>query len=251
MSLCALVSIALLSGVGTSLAPVWKGDFTFSIKGTGKASGPGPSNGSWKIDREAKGTIIVDRMFRGGGIAGTPDTRNTARYETWISDSKRPIQVRIHDLVNVRGPLFAANQIRYDTFKYNCPTEGADDSWQPGKVASPILQFDYKEGKVTWESPRFYANAQTYFKREFVAGPASWTSHKPLLEDKVELEFEMIHALVQPSEWFRITLPFKEGQSQIVITKKFPFKVNLGASIPGQLLQAELSLVLRKGEPGG
>lgn len=240
-----IASTSLLLG-GKGQGPVWKGDFTLTIKGIGNATGPGPSTGKWNILREAKGTIILDRTFQGAGIARTPDSKNTTRYETWISDSKRPIEMRMHDTVIVRGPMFAVNQIRRDTFHFDCPKDPKSSEWQAGKVGSPILQFDYQKGIFEIEAPRIYATTQTYFRRDFVAGPKKWTDHKPIIEDKEELEFEVIHGLSQPKEWFRWTGPFKKDQREILFNGRFAFGPVLGASILNQKVYGELTLKLQK-----
>lgn len=242
-----LISLAIsLPHMPSAPAETWSGEFSISIKGSGSATGPGPSTGKWSIAREAKGTVVLDRTFRGAGIARTPDSKNLERYETWISDTKRPIEMKVHDLVNVRGPLFDPKQIRYDTFRYHCPKDPNSTEWQAAKVGSSILQFDHKNGVFEFEMPRFYARAQTHFKREFVQGPKSWTSKSPIVEDREELEFEIIHGLTQPKEWFKLSGPFKAGQREIVIERKFNFGPPLGASIQNQKVPATFKLVLRK-----
>lgn len=241
------VTIAMLVRASAS---TWSGAFTITIEGGGIATGPGPSTGKWNIAREAKGTIVLDRTFRGAGIARTPDSKNLDRYETWIADTKQPIEMRIHDLVTVRGPLFAKNEIRFDTIRYHCPQDPSSTEWQPGKVGSAILQVDHKTGKFEFDMPRFYARAQTYFKRDFVEGPKSWTSQKPIVKDEEEYEFEIIHGLVQPKEWFKLTGPFRPDQKEIVIERKFTFGPPLGSSILNQKVPAAFKLVLRKGGDG-
>ncbi len=244
MTACFL--IALLAPSFAPAATTWSGDFTITIKGQGKATGPGPSNGKWDISRECRGKIVFDRTFAGAGIAGTTDSRNTSRYEAWISDIKQPIEMRMHDTITVRGPLFAVNQIRFDTFRYNCPEDPKSEAWQSGKVGSPILQFDYVKGTFEFETPRFFATTKAFFQREFVAGPKSWTSKKPIVEDKSELEFEIIHGLSQPRDWFKISGPFNRDQKEIVINRKFAFGPVLGASILNQKVYAEFKLTLKR-----
>lgn len=242
-----MLSLAILFIAPSSGLPdeVWRGDFTLTIQGQGKAKGPSPNTGNWDIHREARGTIILDRSFAGGGIAGTSDSNNTTRYQAWVSTSKRPIEMRIRDTIGVYGPLFAPNQIRQDTYRYTCPLE-ATKEWQPGKVGTPILQFDLKEGTYTFESPRIYAQVEDHFHRDFVKGPPKWTSTKPIDKKVMELEFEMIHGLNQPKEWFKMSGPYRPDMKKIVLTRSLPFSVPLGASIPGQALKAEWKLVLEK-----
>lgn len=244
MIFASLAAMVLASSPAV-LAESWSGEFHIRISGKGKLKGKGYEQGEWLIDREAKGTITVDRKIAGGAIAGTPDTNNTDRYESWISNSKLPYQIRVNDKILVVGPLFNPNNIRRDTWMYQTPIEKSQ-LWQEGKVGSSTLQLDLKESKFVFESPRFEATTRKYFQREFIIGPKSWTSRKPLLEDKSELGFEIIHGLNQPKEWFRISGAFKAGQKEIVLTRRFPFTVPLASTFPGQKLDAELKLVLKK-----
>ncbi len=245
-----LLTMALLALVAVPMThastEVWNGEFTITIKGSGSAKGPGPSVGKWGIDRAARGSFVLDQTFTGAGIAGTPDSKNATRYESWISTTKAPIEMRIRDLVTVRGPLFAANQIRFDTFKWNCPYPQRDEAWQSGKVGSGILQFDYQSGTYTFETPRFFATCRAYFSREFVEGPKSWTSNPPILRDKDELEFEIIHGLIQPKDWFRVTGPYAKGQTEIQVERGFDFGPPLGASILNQKVRAVLKMTFKK-----
>ncbi|MDK3162445.1 hypothetical protein QPK87_38755 [Kamptonema cortianum] len=203
------------------------------------------STGKWKVSREARGKISLEHIFKGAGIAGTPDSKNEKRYETWISYIKHPVQMKINDEITLRGPLFAPNQIRFDTNRYRTPGKESTGEWQTGKVGSPILQFDHTQGTFTFESPRIFARTDTYFKREFVAGPKAWTSQKPILNDTYEIEFEMIHGLTQPKEWFKLTGKYVPGQKEVVLTRSFPFTVPLGVDIVGQKLDAKLTLILK------
>ncbi len=223
----------------------WRGDFTITIKGSGRVANE-LIKATWNVDRQATGTIVLDRAFRGGAIAGTPNTRDTSRYESWIANTKRPITMQVHDSGTFYGPLFSPKNIRFDTQRWTCPAAGSSDA--SGKVASATLQFDYQAGTFTFETPRFYAKCDVYDRREFVKGPPEWMAKAPvMLSSGVDLEFEIIHRLVQPAEWFKISGPFKAGQTEIVLTRTFPFKWPLQTEMfPGGALDAQLVLVLRK-----
>ncbi len=226
-------------------AGTWRGDFTITIKGSGRVANE-LIKATWTVDRMAAGTIVLDRTFRGGAIAGTPNTRDTSRYESWIANAKRPITMQVHDSGTFYGPLFSPKNIRLDTQRWTCPAAGSSDA--SGKVASAILQFDYQAGTFTFETPRFYAKCDLYHRREFVKGPPEWMAKAPvMLSSPVDVEFEIIHQLMQPAEWFKISGPFKAGQTEIVLTRTFPFKWPLQTEMfPGGALDAQLVLVLRK-----
>lgn len=242
--LCA-ATLALLPALLTP-KEIWSGEFVFSITGKGKATGPKPNWGEWDINREAKGKIILSRTFRGAGLARSEDSRNEQRYETWVGETKEEIDIHMNDRIYVYGPLFAENQIRGDTYLYQVPKKGSESRFAKGKVAAAILQIDFKTNTFTFESPRYYGTVFTSFKREFLKGPKSWTDKKPILKEEDALEFEMIHGLNQPDQFFRITGSFKEGQVQIDMTKNHPFTVPLGASVKAQNLKAKFSLILKR-----
>jgi hypothetical protein len=238
-----IVSLVFVLTTGFSDVPAgsWSGDFTFVFKSEGKAA-KHKSTGYWKVDREAKGTITLDQRIEGAGIAGTTDSSNEARYESWIS-IKRPIEMRIKDEFGLKGPLFAPNEIRRDTTRLTCPPNG--EGWQRGNVGSPILQFDRKQGTFMFESPRIFAKTHMYFRREFISGPPKWMANPTLIKEQDDIEFEMIHELGQPTEWFKISGPFKEGQAEVVLSRKFPFTAKLGVDIVGQKIEGVLTLVLK------
>lgn len=63
----------------------------------------------------------------------------------------------------------------------------------------------------------------------------------------MELEFEIIHRLNQPREWFKISGPFAAGQTEVVLSRKFLFTWPLQTEMfPGGALDAQLVLVLKK-----
>lgn len=241
MVLSQLVCLAV-----TLPAESWRGDFVIRIKGEGRVDKPVPCWGKWKIDREATGTIILDRTFAGGGLARTPDYNNKERYETWVANSKQPIKMRIKDEIELYGPLTAINEIRLDNWKYSCPVPASTETWQLGKVAASILQFDKKEGRFEFESPRYYAKGNTNFLRKFVKGPPKWIATKPWHEDKDDTEMQIITGLNEPSEWFRIKGEYKPGQTEVKLSGKYGFTVPLGAAIKPPKVEATLELVLRK-----
>lgn len=223
----------------------WKGDFTMIIRGEGSLKTK-TSSARWKIDRVAKGVIVLDRPIRGAIIAGSPDRNNEKRYESWIGSRAEPFMMTIRDEVVQRGPLFSPKEIRRDTLRVTTPPEGTT-----GKLGWPSLQIDLENGQYLWEAPRLEAPAQSYFQREFIEGPKSWTDQAPLVQDRLELGYQIIHNLNQPKEWFRFAGPIKPGQVELVLTRKFPFTVALMAGITPPKVEAELTLVLRRIMPGG
>jgi len=241
-----IASVAALVLLQTNLpASTWSGEFTLTIKGQGRVAN-NVINATWKVDRVARGTLVLDRTFRGAGIAGTPSARDTARYEAWVTDRRRPITMQVNDSGTFYGPLFSRDNIRQDTQRWQCPAKGSPDA--AGQVASAILQFDYEKGTFTFESPRLFARCDLYFRRDFLKGPKE-TVPKPsiMLEDRVDVAFEIIHRLNQPDEWRVMTGSFKPGQTEIVLSRTFPFTWPLQTEMfPGGKLEAELVLVLRK-----
>lgn len=223
----------------------WTGELTFTIKGEGSTKNS-TSWAKWKIDREVKGRIVLDRMDKGATIAGTPDGKNLARYESWNGNARLPIQVRINDEVIQRGPLFSPKEIRLDTLRVKCPVSAERAPKYKGEIGWPTLQIDLKEGKFLWDAPRLEAPVEYFFRREFVEGPKSWTSKPPLVEDKVSLDYQAIFDMNQPKEWFKISGAFKPGQTELVLTRKFPFTVMLMAGLTPGKVNAEMTLVLRK-----
>ena len=241
-----LLSVLLVAAsLQGKVAESWRGDFTLTIKGQGRVANA-LIIGTWKVDRQARGTIVLDRSFRGGGIAGTESTRDTVRYQTWIANARQPIEMQVHDTGSFYGPLFSPKNIRLDTQRYTCPAPGRADA--RGEVASGILQFDYQKGTVTFETPRIYSACEQYMQRAFVKGPPEWTAKAPImLQQGVDGAFEMVHGLVTPAEWVRITAPYTAGQTEVVLSRSFPFAWPLQTEMfpPGRL-EAELVLVLRK-----
>lgn len=246
-----MLRVTLLTGfLFTTVAPAqkpnWSGDFTLTIRGEDKLDKP-PIRASWKVDRVARGRIVLDRMFKGAGLARTENSRDTSRYETWVADSSQPAEIRVNDSGTFYGPFFNPKKIRLDTIEWTCPARSAPGA--KGQVRSSILQFDYVKGTYTLEAPRIYTNCDTFTRREFVQGPPEWTGQPPLMLEKgMDPAFEVIHRLVAPAEWTRITGPFRAGQTEIVLSRKFPFEWPLQTESYRAPLDAELTLVLRKSE---
>jgi hypothetical protein len=225
----------------------WSGEFTLAIKGQGLVANS-VINATWKVDRVARGTLVLDRSFRGAGIAGTPNARDTSRYETWVTDRRRPIIMQVNDSGTFYGPLFGRDNIRQDTQRWQCPATGSSSA--TGQVASAILQLDFQNGTFSFESPRIFARCDLYFRRDFVKGPKE-SAAKPslMLENGVDPAFEIIHRLNQPGEWRVITGAFRAGQGEIVLSRTFAFTWPLQTEMfPGGKLEAELVLVLRRAD---
>jgi len=230
------------------LTDTWSGEMVITISGKGRAEGVKPNWGEWDINREVRGTITFDRKFKGAGISGTPDSRNESRYETWVADSRGPVQMKINDSTIVYGPLFEPKNIRHDTTLVQVPPKGTTtlDGWMIGKYELPILQIDSKTGTYTYESPRIYAKGYTLFTRKFVKGPKDWTSKKPLVKEDFPIEYEVRFDLAQPDGWFKITGKFAPGQNEINLSRKFEFAPKLGASVTAPKLNAEMKLILKR-----
>lgn len=238
--LSALDSFAILS---QTPAGRWEGEFVLTITGSGKASGRAPNQGSWSVNRTARGTIVLDNSFAGAGIARTTDPKNETRYSSWIANSKQVAELKVHDRVWVYGPLFSPQEIRDDVTTYDCPIEG--EGYAPGKVASAILQIDHQAGTFTLEAPRIYAKGNNRFVRKFVKGPPKWVATKPIDKTDTDVEFEIVSGLNQPETWYRMSGPYKEGQTEIDLSRKIDFHVNLGASIKAPSVSADLKLILK------
>jgi len=99
-----LPALACASSLTQSGGPL-TGDLTLTVKGQGSFD-DGTIKATWNVNRVARATVLLDRMFRGGGIAGTRDTRNTERYETWVANRSQPAHLDIDDSGEFDGPLF-------------------------------------------------------------------------------------------------------------------------------------------------
>lgn len=240
--------LALLLALASASAPAqtggpWTGDLTLTIKGQGSFD-DGTIKASWNVNRVARATVVLDRMFRGGGIAGTRDTRNTERYETWIATGSQPAQLDIDDSGEFDGPMFHPKNFRRDTMRWTCPSKTAP---RPGQLRTSILQIDHHEGTVTWEVPRIFTACDKYLRFDFHKGLPDFVKNGTRMnEDGVELGFEVVHRLTAPKEWHQLTVPFKEGQTEIVLSRKLRFEWPLRTEGRRAPLDGELTLVLRK-----
>ncbi|MGE0443237.1 MAG: hypothetical protein AB7S39_22350 [Gemmatimonadales bacterium] len=237
----------LLQTKAAAPKPMWTGNLTLVIKGAGRIDAPlggVKRHVTWKVDRSATGTVVLDRMFKGGGIAGTPNTRDTTRYETWIANASQPLTMQVSDTGTYFGQMGAPTQIGLDVIRVTCPSAASPDF--VGQLRSSILQFDYEQGTYSWEAPRLYTKCDTSTLRTPKAGPAAWRAKAPFeLVSPVELQFEMVHRLFDLDGWTVITGPFKKGDTEIVMSRKLTFRwgTPLEEKSP---VEAELTLVLRK-----
>lgn len=230
--------------------PAWTGEFTITMKGSGAIDRPlgggGNMHVTWKVDRVARGRIVLDRSFKGGGIAGTPNTRDTLRYETWIADAAQPIEMIVSDTGSYLGPVGTPRQIGLDVARYTCPSkDGADPKAQ---VRSAILQFDYEQETFQFEAPRFYSRCDVSYLRTPKRGPAEWMAKSPFdIESRpVELQFEIVHKLAPLDEWRVMKGRFPKGATEVVLTRTMVFQWMNPIETPKAPVTAELQLVLRR-----
>jgi hypothetical protein len=240
----------LLQSPTTPAAPVWSGELTLTMKGNGtveKTLSTGVrAQVTWKVDRIARGRIVLDQSFKGGGIAGTPNTRDTLRYETWIANSRQPLMMQVSDTATYHGPIADPKNIVLDVARYTCPARDAKDPM--GQVRSSILQFDYEKGTFSFEAPRLFNRCDVGYLRTPVRGSAQWMARVPFeLESRpIELEFEMVHKMNPLAEWRVMTGPFSRGATEVVLSRTFVFQWMHpleGVKVP---IEADLQLVLRR-----
>lgn len=245
----ALILTILLQARAATAQPTWSGDFVLTIKGSGqvgKVVNGIPMHSTWMVDRVARGRIVLDRMFKGGGIAGTPETRDTTRYETWIANSRQPLDMVVRDTGTYYGPSGTPTQIGLDVARFTCPA--ADARPGAGQVRSGILQFDRVKGTFALETPRMFTRCETSVVRTPKKGPPDWMAKAPydILTNKVEIEFEVWHRLVPLPAWNVMTGPWTEGQTELVLSRSFTFQWMQPLTGVAAPVQAELQLVLRK-----
>lgn len=252
---CSALALWVWLGVAQPAAAKdsWSGELTLTIKGSGNVQYPikempgGKSRVSWQVDRVARGRIVLDRMFKGGGIAGTPDTRNTDRYETWIADRAQPLELTIDD----RGEYFgfiAPQRVALDQIRFQCPMP--DERHPTGQVRSGILQFDRQAGTFQFETPRLIHRCATSHLRTPKHGPADWMAKPPfdIRSNAFELQFDVWHGLAPNEEWRVIKGRFAEGDTELVLSRRIVFQwMNpfLTADRPAPA-EGQLQLVLRK-----
>ena len=174
----ALLLPILLQAKAVAPGPSWTGELTLTMKGHGTVEKT-LSTGvrmqvTWKVDRVARGTVVLDRMFKGGGIAGTPNTRDTVRYETWIANSRQPLVMEVNDTATYFGPVGTPKQIALDVARYRCPAADARDP--AGQLRSSILQFDYEKGTYSFEARLgcSIAAKRVTSERPNVVRPSGW-----------------------------------------------------------------------------
>lgn len=252
-----LALLAAMAALGVSTAAVaketWSGELTLTLKGSGNREYPvkempgGKSRVSWNVDRLAQGRIVLDRMFKGGGIAGTPDTRNTDRYETWIADRAQPLELTVRDEGQYYG-FIAPQRVALDEIRFQCPVP--DERHRVGQVRSGILQFDRQAGTYQFETPRLIHRCATSHLRTPKHGPADWMARPPfdIRSNAFELEFDVWHGLNPSDEWRVLKGSYTEGATELVLSRRIVFQwMNpfLTAERPAPV-EAQLQLVLRK-----
>lgn len=223
----------------------WEGEFVMTVRGEGSIK-KGPATARWKIDREARGKIVLDRRIEGAVVALSPDRNNKERYESWIGSGKVPFTMHVRDEIIERGPLFNPKEIRRDTTRLTCPDPANGGTVGQGALGWPVLQIDLQTGRYTWEAPRIEAPTRSFFQREFVEGPKAWTNRQPIVQDKLDLGFQIIHKLNQPKEWFSFSGSFDKDATQITLTRSFPFTVMLMAGLTPPKVDTQLTLILRR-----
>ena len=241
--------VALLQA-GAPAKPMWSGELTLTIRGNGTLEEPLPGVGklrtTWKVARTAAGRVVLDHMFKGGGIARTPNTRDTLRYETWIADASQALVMQVSDTGTYYGPIPGSGlSVTLDLTRIACPTRTAKA--RAGQIRSSILQFDYEKGTYTWETPRLFTVCDLTTTRAPKLGPPAWVNKPPfeLESDTLPLEYEMVHNLSWPDEWYHVTGSFKKGDTEIVVSRAFEFSWRHPLSKPAPV-NAELVLVLRR-----
>lgn len=248
LAIMALVTVWLVStelhAQASGAPPTWSGELTLSIRGDGAVNAK-PIAASWSVNRTAKAHVLLQRMFRGAGLTRTENSSDTARYETWVADVAQPATIEVNDQGSFDGPFFDPRNFRLDTIRWTCPAAGAPAN--AGQIRASILQFDYQKGTATWEAPRIFTHCEKFYRLEFHKGTPEWTAKPPVLNEQgVDRGFEVIHRLVVPDVWTRITVPFSAGQTEITLSRKLTFEWPLRTEMHRAPLQGELVLVLRK-----
>lgn len=228
----------------------WSGDFVLTIKGRGsdELAVPrlpgGKARASWDVDRTVRGRMVLDRMFKGSGIAGTPDGRNLERFETWVATSTQVIEMEVNDHGSFFG-IVSSGHPALDKTVFRCPEPEARHP--NGRLRASILQFDKLKGTWTLETGRMIHRCATSTLRTPQYGPPSWSSRPPFEQRPYahELEFEIWQGFYPLTEFHWMTGPHTEGATELVLSRDFTFHWARGLSakapVPGRL-----DLVLRK-----
>ena len=224
--------------------PAWTGEMALTIKGEGKVEN-GVIRATWRVDRSAKGKIHLDQTFKGGAaLAGTENSKDTLRYESWVADGPQTVDMQVNDSGSFYGPLFNPRNIRLDTQRCICPAKGAPAS--RSQIRSSGLLLDHQKGTHTWETPRIITQCSTLFLREFVKGPPAWTQQPPRhLRDTVELAYEMTSDLGS-GEFYRLSGPLPKGANELVLSRKLTFQWPLQTEDFKAPVEADLVLVLKR-----
>ncbi len=244
-----LLSVLLQSHAATA-KPAWVGDLTLTMKGSGtieeRLAMGGSMKVTWNVARIATGRVVLDRSFKGGGIAGTPNTRDTLRYETWIADSRQPLTMQVRDTGTYFGPVGGGRNIALDDVRYTCPAK--DTPGAVGQIRSSILQLDFEKGTYAFESPRLFMRCETSYLRMPKQGPPAWLARTPfeLVPGPIDVEFEMIAKLNPLQEWRTMTGSFVKGATEIVLSRTFDFQWMHPIAGRAAPVRADLQLVLRK-----
>jgi len=245
-----ILMAAMLQTKAAAATPMWAGDLTLTIKGNGTIEQPYPTIGkrrvTWKVDRAARGRVVLDKMFKGGGIAGTPNTRDTVRYETWIANASQPLEMTVRDTGTYYGPIPGAGlQVTLDVMRITCPT--TSPKARPGQIRSSILQLDYEKGTYTWETPRLFTACDQSDLRTPKLGPPAWMSRPPfeLRSPPVELEYEMGHQTSMFNDWRQISGTFSKGATEIVLSRTIDLAWQHPLDVKAPV-KAELTLVLKR-----
>lgn len=228
----------------------WSGDFVLTIKGSGVnevAVAPlpgGKARMTWAVERSARGRIVLDRMFKGAGIARTPDSRNTDRYETWVASGAQPLEMVVNDHGTFYG-FIPSGHVALDETNYRCPMP--DARHPTGQVRSGILQFDRLTGTWSFETGRMIHRCATSKLRTPKHGPPDWLAKAPfdLLSNAFELEFEIWHGLDPLDEFHLMTGKYAEGASELVLSRRFTFNWSSPFTEKAPV-HGVLELVLRK-----
>lgn len=128
--------------------------------------------------------------------------------------------------------------------RWTCPSKTRP---RPGELRASILQIDRHAGTVTWEVPRIYAACDLYARFDFHKGLPDFVRNGTRMnEDGVDPAFEIVHRLSPSKAWWRLSVPFQPGQTEIVLSRPLPFEWPLRTESRRAPLDGDLTLVLRR-----